>query len=178
MRPIFLQNWLPSFTMQCIHNNIITYCCQRHHDDFGGLVDRGGGSSKLPTSCILQDTLVSHWWASQPWCIFSSHHLPFLSPSIHIRIDTEFHCHVSIFTWILLTSLTVMCMAFSGQRKVDMEAPPFWLALHGGVWQNGMPTCEVIMHLLHTRQAGWKPPNVQKDGTSKFWNWKPSLGCE
>ncbi len=128
---------------RCIHNNIITYCCRRHDDDFGGLVDRGGSSSKLPTSCILQNTLVSHWWASQPWCIFPSHHLAFLSPSIHIRIDTEFHCHVSIVTWILLNSLTVLCMAFSGQRKVDMEAPPFWLTLRGGAfWQNGMPTCK------------------------------------
>jgi hypothetical protein len=38
-----------------------------------------------------------------------------------------------------------------------MEAPPFWLALHWGVLQYGMPTCEVIMNLLHTRQMGWKP---------------------
>jgi hypothetical protein len=46
----------------------------------------------------------------------------------------------------------------------DMEAPPFWLS--GGVWQNGMPTCEVIMHLLHTRQAGWKPKCPER------WNQK------
>jgi hypothetical protein len=43
-----------------------------------------------------------------------------------------------------------------------MEAPPFWLALHGGVLQNGMPTCKVIMNTetmcpsTHVR-TGWKP---------------------
>jgi len=53
-----------------------------------------------------------------------------------------------------------------------MEAPPFWLTLHRGVLQNGMPTCKVIMN---TELCDPAPtcerdgnPNVQKDGTKKF----------
>jgi hypothetical protein len=49
----------------------------------------------------------------------------------------------------------------------DMEAPPFWLTLRTGVLQNGMPTCKVIMH-LYTPGKRDGNPNVPKDGTRKF----------